>query len=58
MEVSYDGEHFERVDDLKGGAAVIENPRRGIKAVRVVCTQSGNGESFVTVQEPKIYPVL
>ena len=58
LEVSYDGEHFERVADLKGGAAAIENPRRGIKAVRVVCTQSGNGESFVTVQEPKIYPVL
>jgi hexosaminidase len=58
MELSYDGEHFERVGDLKGGGAVIENPRRAIKAVRLVCTQSGNGESFVTVQEPKVYPVL
>ena len=58
MELSYDGEHFERVGDLKGGGAVIENPRRAIKAVRLVCTQSGNGESFVTVQEPKVYPIL
>ncbi|MBO7342881.1 MAG: glycosyl hydrolase family 20, partial [Alistipes sp.] len=58
MELSYDGEHFERVAELKGGAAAIENPRRGIKAVRLVCTQSGNGENFVTVQEPKVYPVL
>ena len=58
MEVSYDGEHFERVGELKNGGAAIENPRRAIKAVRVVCGVSGNGADFVTVQAPKIYPVL
>ena len=58
MELSYDGEHFERVGELKNGGCVITNPKRAIKAVRVVCGVSGNGADFVTVQAPKIYPVL
>ena len=58
VEVSYDGEKFERVGDLAHGLGVIENPKRAIKAVRVVCTQSGNGARFVTVQSPKIWPIL
>ena len=58
MEVSYDGTKFERVCELKNGGGVIEAPRRAIKAVRIVCSESGNGANFVTVQAPRIYPVL
>lgn len=58
LEVSYDGEHFERICDLDHGCGVIANPKRAIKAVRVVCTQSGNGARFVTLQSPGIWPVL
>ena len=58
MEVSYDGTSFKRVCELKNGGGVIENPARAIKAVRIVCTESGNGADFVTVQAPKVYPKL
>jgi hypothetical protein len=46
------------VGDLKNGGAAIDNPKRAIKAVRVVCTESGNGADFVTVQEPMVFPIL
>lgn len=58
LEVSYDGEMFERVCDLDHGCGVVENPKQAVKAVRVVCTQSGNGARFVTVQAPMIWPLL
>ena len=58
MEVSYDGVTFKRVCDLTCGGGVIENPSKPIKAVRIVCTESGNGADFVTVQAPKVYPKL
>lgn len=58
MEVSEDGVNFKRVGDLKNGGCAIENPSRPIKAVRVVCTENGNGADFVTVQAPKVYPKL
>lgn len=58
MEVSEDGTTFRRVCDLRNGGGVIENPQRAIKAVRIVCTESGNGANFVTVQAPKVYPKL
>lgn len=58
MEVSEDGKTFKRVCDLRNGGGVIENPQRAIKAVRIVCTESGNGANFVTVQAPKVYPKL
>ncbi len=58
MEVSYDGKTFTRVGELKCGGAAIDNPKRAIKAVRVVCTESGNGADFVTVQEPMVFPIL
>ena len=58
MEVSEDGVNFKRVDELKNGGCAIENPSRPIKAVRIVCTESGNGADFVTVQAPKVYPKL
>ena len=58
MEFSYDGVTFKRVCDLERGGGVIENPSKPIKAVRIVCTESGNGADFVTVQAPKVYPKL
>ena len=58
MEFSEDGKTFKRVCNLKNGGGVIDNPERPIKAVRIVCTESGNGADFVTVQAPKVYPKL
>lgn len=58
LEVSHDGKNFTRVCDLDYGCGIIENPSQPIKAVRVVCTQSGNGARFVTVQSPKVWPIL
>lgn len=58
IEVSYDGEQFERVGELSDGIGIVEHPEAPIKAVRVVCTERGNGARFVTVQAPKVYPVL
>ena len=58
MEVSEDGTTFKRVCDLRNGGGVIDNPSKPIKAVRIVCTESGNGADFVTVQAPKVYPKL
>ena len=58
MEVSYDGERFERVCELKNGGGAIDNPRKPIKAVRIVCQEQGNGADFVTVQAPMVYPIL
>lgn len=58
IEVSYDGEQFERVGDLCDGIGVVEEPKRAIKAVRVVCTERGNGARFVTVQAPKVWPKM
>lgn len=58
IEVSYDGEQFERVGELCDGVGVVEQPEARVKAVRVVCTERGNGARFVTVQAPRVYPVL
>jgi hypothetical protein len=58
MEVSYDGKNFTRVCDLNCGGGAIDNPSKPIKALRVVCTESGNGADFVTVQAPMVFPIL
>ena len=58
MEVSYDGKTFSRVCDLKCGGGAIDNPSKPIKAVRITCTESGNGADFVTVQAPMVFPKL
>ena len=57
VEVSYDGEHFERVGELRAGGIKVA-PRRAIKALRVVCSKEGNGEGFVTVQAPTVWPEM
>ena len=58
MEVSEDGSTFKRVCELKNGGGVIDNPTKPIKAVRIVCTEGGNGDNYVTVQAPKVYPKM
>lgn len=58
VEVSEDGETFRRIGDLESGIGVIEAPDYAIKAVRIVSTKDGNGEAFVTLQSPLVYPVL
>ena len=56
--VSYEGEKLVKAGDLKGGAFTIENPSRPITAVCIVCTKKGNGDKWVSIQPPVIYPVL
>ena len=56
-EISFDGEHFERADELVQGSVTL-HPDRPIRAVRIVSTCSDNGCSFVTIQPPRIKPVL
>ena len=58
VEISSDGDTFERVGDLDCGGYTIEYPVRPIKAVRMVCTSPGNGASFVSIQPPTIDPRL
>lgn len=58
VEVSEDGETFRRIGDLESGIGVIDNPDYAIKAVRIVSTKEGNGEAFVTLQSPLVYPLL
>jgi hexosaminidase len=56
--VSYEGEQLVKVGELKGGAFTIENPSRPITAVCIVCTKRGNGDKWVSIQPPVIYPKL
>ena len=58
VEVSDDGETFRKVGELHLGAAIIDEPEKPIKAVRIVCTEDGNGAENVIVQAPKVYPKL
>lgn len=58
VEVSYDGETFERVGELDCGMFYIEYPARPIKAVRITCTSRGNGAEWVSIQPPTIWPEL
>ncbi len=56
-EVSYDGETFERTGALEKGSITLR-PDRPIKAVRIISTCDDNGTPYVTIQPPKIKPVL
>lgn len=58
VEVSEDGKTFRRIGDLESGIGVIDAPDYAIKAVRIVSTKDGNGEAFVTLQSPLVYPLL
>ena len=56
-ELSYDGETFERVGELEKGSITL-HPDRPVKAVRIVSTCDDNGTPWVTIQPPRIKPVL
>lgn len=56
-EISYDGQTFERVGDLIQGSIMLY-PDRPVKAVRIVSTCNDNGTPYVTIQPPRIKPVL
>lgn len=53
VEVSYDGHSFEKVAELDEGRATI-NPKRPVKAVRIVCTTNYNGQDRTVIQCPVI----
>jgi len=56
-EVSYDGERFERAGELEKGSITL-HPNRPIKSVRIVSTCNDNGTPYVTIQPPRIKPIL
>lgn len=56
-EVSYDGVRYEQAGALEKGSITLY-PRHAIRAVRLVSTCDDNGCSFVTIQPPRIKPVL
>ncbi len=55
VEISRDGETFSHAGDLSAGIATI-SPKGKIKAVRIVCTVTGNAENSVAIQDLKIIP--
>ena len=54
VEVSYDGRHFHRVADLSFSAASF-CPKRPVRAVRIVCTASGNFRNLTIIQPIKLW---
>jgi hypothetical protein len=56
--VKYEGDNLIKVGELKNGAFTIENPDRPISAVCIVCTTKGNGDKWVSIQPPVIYPTI
>lgn len=56
-EVSYDGTSFSRAGELEKGSVTLR-PERPVRAVRIVSTCSDNGTPYVTIQPPRIKPVL
>ncbi len=58
IEVSVDGERFERGAALIDGCAKIVNPSTPIKAVRIVSTTDRNSSKGVTINPPVIKPIL
>ena len=55
LEISEDGENFERVADLENGCATLINPPP-IKAARIVAEREAVGSSRIIIGSPKIYP--
>lgn len=56
-EASYDGNAFEPVGELEKGSIALY-PKRPIKSIRIVSTCDDNGTPYVTIQPPKIKPIL
>ena len=58
VEVSWDGENFEKVADLVDGCAKIVAPAKPIKAVRILSTRDRNSTRGVVINAPVIKPKL
>ena len=58
VEVTYSDGETEVLGELECGKYTIENPKKPIKSVRIVCTSRGNGAEWVSIQPPTIYPCL
>ena len=58
VEVSWDGESFEKVTDLVDGCAKIVAPAKPIKSVRIVSTRDRNSTRGVVINAPVIKPKL
>lgn len=56
-EISYDGLSYERAGELVKGSITLY-PERPIKSVRLVSTCTDNGLPYVSIQPPRIKPVL
>ncbi len=56
-EVSYDGKHFHRAGSLADGGVSIF-PKRPVRAVRLVCTFTGNGRELTILQPIRVYPLM
>lgn len=57
-EISYNGVDFFYAGKMGNGMFVIHHPLHPIKAIRLVCTSTGNGAKFVSIQPPTIWPKL
>ena len=57
VEVSWDGENFEKVADLVDGCAKIILPKSPIKAVRIISTHDRNSTRGVVINAPVIKPL-
>ena len=53
VEISTDGTHFERTCELHNGRATLLH-NKPIKAIRIVCTTTGNNDPYVFIQQPII----
>ncbi len=54
---SADGSTFTKVGELKNGSITIR-PTERIQAIKIVSTGGDDGTNFVTIQPPKIKPIL
>lgn len=57
VEISYDGQRFEPIGKLEKGSIAL-HPDRPVKSVRIVSTCDDNGTPYVTIQPPRIKPVI
>ncbi len=56
-EVSYDGTTFERIGNLNSGRITFQ-PTQAVHAARIISTCDDNGTPWVTIQPPRIKPLL
>ncbi|MEG1885493.1 MAG: family 20 glycosylhydrolase [Alistipes sp.] len=57
VEVSPDGKTFTKVGELEKGSITLR-PTQAVKAIRIISTCDDNGCAYVTIQYPRIKPIL